>query len=137
MEIFSNAKPPHEVADLVHDALVDKRFWIYTDEVFTPEIHARLDAIRVACQTFINGPFLKTFDEVLTAEMRSARIAPTRYRAEPDSGDADQQTVLFGSCNWSRSGFTRNHELDLLVRDATLARVFLSRLEQDWATSPP
>jgi hypothetical protein len=48
---------------------------------------ARLDAIRVACQAFINGPFLKTFDEVLTAEMRSARIAP-------DAGDADQQTVL-------------------------------------------
>jgi hypothetical protein len=55
---------------------------------------ARLDAIRVACQAFINGPFLKTFDEVLAAEMRSARIAPTRYRAEPDAGDADQQTVL-------------------------------------------
>jgi hypothetical protein len=55
--------------------------------------------IRVCCskaarQAFINGPFLKTFDEVLTAEMRSARIAPTRYRAEPDTGDADQQTVL-------------------------------------------
>ena len=45
--------------------------------------------------------------------------------------------MLFGSCNWSRSGFTRNHELDLLVRDAMLARVFLSRLEQDWATSTP
>jgi cardiolipin synthase A/B len=52
-------------------------------------------------------------------------------------GIFDRQTVLFGSCNWSRSGFTRNHELDLLVRQATLARVFLSRLEQDWATSAP
>jgi len=52
-------------------------------------------------------------------------------------GIFDRQTVLFGSCNWSRSGFTRNHELDLLVQDATLARVFLSRLEQDWATSRP
>ena len=52
-------------------------------------------------------------------------------------GIFDRQTVLFGSCNWSRSGFARNHELDLLVRDAALARVFLSRLEQDWATSRP
>jgi len=52
-------------------------------------------------------------------------------------GIFDRQTVLFGSCNWSRSGFTRNHELNLLVRDATLARVFLSRLEQDWAMSGP
>jgi len=52
-------------------------------------------------------------------------------------GIFDRETVLFGSCNWSRSGFTRNHELDLLVRDATLAGVFLSRLEQDWVTSAP
>ena len=37
-EIFTNAKPPHEVADLVHDAIVERRFWIFTDEVFTPEI---------------------------------------------------------------------------------------------------
>jgi len=48
-------------------------------------------------------------------------------------GVFDAGEVLFGSCNWSRSGFTRNHELDLLVRDRTLARAFLSRLEQDWA----
>jgi phosphatidylserine/phosphatidylglycerophosphate/cardiolipin synthase-like enzyme len=52
-------------------------------------------------------------------------------------GIFDRQMVLFGSCNWSRSGFTRNHELDLLVRDATLARVFLSRLERDWVMSAP
>jgi phosphatidylserine/phosphatidylglycerophosphate/cardiolipin synthase-like enzyme len=47
----------------------------------------------------------------------------------------DDAIVLFGSCNWSRSGFTRNHELDLLVHEATLARTFLARVEQDWLTS--
>ena len=56
---------------------------------------ARLNAIRAACQAFINGPFLKVFDAVVTGVMRSVRIAPTRYRAEPDPADADQQTVLF------------------------------------------
>ncbi len=56
---------------------------------------ARLDAIRAACQVFINGPFLKTFNEVMTNVMGSARIAPRRYRAEPDPADTDQQTVLF------------------------------------------
>lgn len=56
---------------------------------------ARLDAIRAACQAYVNGAFLKTFDEVLTGVMRSARITPTRYRAEPDPADTDQQTVLF------------------------------------------
>ncbi|HEX3629879.1 MAG TPA: phosphatidylserine/phosphatidylglycerophosphate/cardiolipin synthase family protein [Candidatus Dormibacteraeota bacterium] len=52
-------------------------------------------------------------------------------------GVFDASTVLFGSCNWSRSGFTRNHELDLLVQDPTLARVFLSRVAQDWSESSP
>jgi cardiolipin synthase len=52
-------------------------------------------------------------------------------------GIFDAGAVLFGSCNWSRSGFTRNHELDLLVREPRLARTFLSRLEQDWAASTP
>ncbi len=56
---------------------------------------ARLDAIRAACQVFINGPFLTRFADVMTDVMRSARIAQTRYRAEPDPADADQQTVLF------------------------------------------
>lgn len=48
-------------------------------------------------------------------------------------GIVDMDTVLFGSCNWTRSGFSRNHELDLLVRDADLARIFRARADQDWA----
>jgi phosphatidylserine/phosphatidylglycerophosphate/cardiolipin synthase-like enzyme len=52
-------------------------------------------------------------------------------------GIFDAAAVLFGSCNWSRSGFTRNHELDLLVSEPSLARTFLSRMEQDWAASTP
>jgi cardiolipin synthase len=47
----------------------------------------------------------------------------------------DAATVLFGSCNWSRSGFTRNHELDLLIRDRNLAGLFLNRLQADWNES--
>jgi phosphatidylserine/phosphatidylglycerophosphate/cardiolipin synthase-like enzyme len=50
-------------------------------------------------------------------------------------GIFDAGTLLFGSCNWSRSGFTRNHEVDLLVSEPRLALSFLSRLELDWAAS--
>jgi cardiolipin synthase A/B len=46
----------------------------------------------------------------------------------------DGTTVLFGSCNWTRSGFSRNHELDLLVRNTALAAIFGARADQDWAT---
>jgi cardiolipin synthase len=53
------------------------------------------------------------------------------------AGVFDGATVLFGSCNWSRSGFTRNHELDLLVHDRMLARIFANRAQQDWASSSP
>ena len=52
-------------------------------------------------------------------------------------GIFDAGITLFGSCNWSRSGFARNHELDLLVREPQLARAFLSRMDQDWAASTP
>jgi phosphatidylserine/phosphatidylglycerophosphate/cardiolipin synthase-like enzyme len=47
----------------------------------------------------------------------------------------DRAVVLFGSCNWSRSGFTRNHELDLMVRDPALAATFLIPIERDWLAS--
>jgi hypothetical protein len=56
---------------------------------------ARLDAIRSVCQAFINGPFLRTFNEAMTGVMTSTHVATTRYRAEADPADADQQTVLF------------------------------------------
>ena len=60
-EIFINAKPPHEVADLVHDAIVERRFWIFTDDVFTPEIHRRLDAIRDRADPTARGTLLDVY----------------------------------------------------------------------------
>jgi phosphatidylserine/phosphatidylglycerophosphate/cardiolipin synthase-like enzyme len=53
------------------------------------------------------------------------------------AGVFDSATVLFGSCNWSRSGFTRNHELDLLISSGQLAQVFLARMHLDWEESTP
>jgi cardiolipin synthase len=76
-------------------------------------------------------------------QLQSAGAAVRFYRQAADEllhaklGIFDAGAVLFGSCNWSRSGFTRNHELDLLVLDPALAQTFLSRLEQDWAASAP
>ncbi len=49
-------------------------------------------------------------------------------------GIVDEHDVLFGSCNWTRSGFTRNHELDLFITDSTVAGVFLAQADRDWAT---
>ncbi len=60
-EIFMNAKPPHEVAELVHDAIVEERFWILTDDVFTPEINRRLDAIRDRTDPTARGTLLDVY----------------------------------------------------------------------------
>ena len=60
-EIFMNAKPPHEVAELVHDAIVERRFWILTDEVFTPEIGHRLDSIRERTDPSATGTLLDVY----------------------------------------------------------------------------
>lgn len=56
---------------------------------------ARLDAIKAACQVFINGSFRQSFTQVMTDFMTAAGISTTKYRAEADPADADQQTLLF------------------------------------------
>jgi NAD(P)-dependent dehydrogenase (short-subunit alcohol dehydrogenase family) len=61
LEIFGQAKPPHEVADLVHDAVVDNRFWIFTDEVYTPSIHERLDSIRDRVDPPARGSLIEVY----------------------------------------------------------------------------
>ncbi|MHB8509034.1 MAG: phospholipase D-like domain-containing protein [Candidatus Dormibacteria bacterium] len=45
---------------------------------------------------------------------------------------ADGEVLVVGSANWSKSGFTRNHELDTELRDRGLAATALARMELDW-----
>lgn len=72
------------------------------------------------------------------ATLHAAAIQARLYRAPPGTklhaklGIFDQAIVVFGSCNWSRSGFTRNHELDLVIQDQLVASTFLAHVEQDW-----
>lgn len=41
VEVFGAAKAPAEVADLVHDAIINQQFWLFTDDDFAPYINAR------------------------------------------------------------------------------------------------
>jgi len=72
---------------------------------------------------------------VLAASSIEARLyhAPPHTKLHAKLGIFDRAIVIFGSCNWSRFGFTRNHELDLVIQDAQLATVFEARVDQDWA----
>src|SRR5207253_8887010 len=107
----------------------------------------------IAIEMFVLNDQL-VLDELVTAARRGVRLRVLLDPSQPQNADAlallhaagasvrfylqagdellhaklgifDRSTVLLGSRNWSRSGFTRNHELDLLVRDRSLARVFL------------
>ncbi|MEM7016387.1 MAG: hypothetical protein AAF512_03485 [Pseudomonadota bacterium] len=37
--------PPEQVADLVHDAIVEDKFWIFTDRSMVDTLRRRYDAI--------------------------------------------------------------------------------------------
>lgn len=39
--MIENGKPPAEVADLVHDAIINNQFWLFTDEVWDVPIERR------------------------------------------------------------------------------------------------
>lgn len=114
-------------------------------EMFVLSDRLVLDALVSAAQRGVHvRVLLDPTQPQNVASMQVLKAAGARVRFYAQAGDEllhaklgilDDATVLFGSCNWSRSGFTRNHELDLLVRDARLARTFLARLEQDWALS--
>lgn len=47
----------------------------------------------------------------------------------------DGRRLLVGSANWSLSGLSVNHELDLLFDDRKAAAAFASRFETDWSVS--
>jgi phosphatidylserine/phosphatidylglycerophosphate/cardiolipin synthase-like enzyme len=116
-------------------------------EMFVLSDRLVLDALVAAAQRGVHvRVLLDPTQPQNAASMQVLEAAGARVRFYAQAGDellhaklgiVDDAIVLFGSCNWSRSGFTRNHELDLLVRDARLARTFLARVEQDWALSAP
>lgn len=49
---------------------------------------------------------------------------------------ADGRSVVFGSANWTVSGFQHNHELDVLMPGSTaIATAFEAQFANDWAAS--
>lgn len=56
---------------------------------------ARLEAIKAACQTYINGPLIAQLNDVIASAMQAAAVRHDRFRLEPDPDDADGQSLLF------------------------------------------
>jgi hypothetical protein len=55
---------------------------------------ARLDAIKSACQTYIQGPMLERVSALLRETLEAANINVNRSRVEPDAADPDGQSLL-------------------------------------------
>lgn len=55
---------------------------------------AQLDAIREACQNYINSPLRDQLSRLLRSLLESANLSPETGRVEPDPDDPDQQSLL-------------------------------------------
>jgi hypothetical protein len=55
---------------------------------------ARLDAIKAACQGYINGHLLEQLQALLQQTLDTANVAPDSARLETDPDDADGQSLL-------------------------------------------
>ena len=61
IQVFSQAKPPAEVAELVLAAVLEKRFWVETDTAFREPIRARNRSIETASEPPARGTILDAY----------------------------------------------------------------------------
>jgi hypothetical protein len=55
---------------------------------------ARLDAIRNACQEYIQGPVLEQLRRLVAEMLQTAKLNPDAARVEVDASDPDGQSLL-------------------------------------------
>jgi phosphatidylserine/phosphatidylglycerophosphate/cardiolipin synthase-like enzyme len=135
-------RPAHDIRDAVLSAIAGARRTIDVEMYVLSDLLV-VDALRQAAARGIRVRVLLDPGQPQNlqsmATLRAASVEARLFRAPPGIklhaklGIFDHTVVVFGSCNWSRSGFTRNHELDLVIQDAGLASAFGARLDQDWA----
>ena len=56
--------------------------------------NARLEAIKTACQTYIQGPMLERLSALIRQTLESANLNVNQARVEPDPADPDGQSLL-------------------------------------------
>jgi len=60
---------------------------------------------------------------------------PPGAKLHAKAGLFDRRKLLLGSANWSESGLSINHELDVLSEEPAATADFASRFEKDWSAS--
>lgn len=81
----------------------------------------------------VNGPAFRLL-RATGVEVRWYPVPPGA-KLHAKAGLFDGRRLLIGSANWSRSGLSVNHELDLLVDDPLATAAFADRFERDWSAS--
>lgn len=135
-------RPAADIRDAVLDAVaaarrtIDVEMYVLSDPlVIDALVQAAARGVRVRVLLDPGQPQNLQAMATLGAASIQAHLyhAPPGTKLHAKLGIFDRAVVVFGSCNWSRSGFTRNHELDLVIADPRLAAAFEARLDQDWA----
>ena len=81
------------------------------------------------------------YNNPAAASLRAHGVPVELYRTSGEllhakAGIADGATVIFGSANWTVSGFAHNHELDVEIPDEpAVAAAFTAQFDADWASS--
>lgn len=135
-------RPATDIRDAVLDAVagarrsIDVEMYVLSDPLVVDALEqAARHGVRV--RVLLDPEQPQNLQALL--QLQAAAIQARLYDASPGTklhaklGIFDRATVIFGSCNWSRSGFTRNHELDLVIQSSALAAAFEARIDQDWA----
>jgi phosphatidylserine/phosphatidylglycerophosphate/cardiolipin synthase-like enzyme len=99
------------------------------------EAHRRGVAVRVLIDPGQQAN-LVAYQLLLAAGVEVRRYpAPPRTLLHAKAGLFDDRELLVGSANWTRSGLSVNHELDLVTEDPEAAAAFSRRFDHDWQMS--
>jgi phosphatidylserine/phosphatidylglycerophosphate/cardiolipin synthase-like enzyme len=77
-------------------------------------------------------------NEAAYSQLRKAGVSVLYYPVNADQrfhikvAVADHNRTIVGSCNWSKSGFYKNHEMDSDILGSETASAFESMFTQDW-----
>jgi phosphatidylserine/phosphatidylglycerophosphate/cardiolipin synthase-like enzyme len=134
-------RPGREIRDAILDAISDSRrsidieMFVLSDRVVVEALTAALRrGVRVRALLESSQPQNATSMALLRGFGARVQfyIPAAGEKLHAKLGIFDGTTVIFGSCNWSHSGFTGNHELDLAISSPGFAARFLKALVADW-----
>jgi phosphatidylserine/phosphatidylglycerophosphate/cardiolipin synthase-like enzyme len=136
--------PGHEIRDRLTQAIesasgsIDAEVFVLTD----PEVLAALGSaerrgVRVRVLLDPGQDVNRSGFDLLTSAGIAVRWYPVPPGAKLHAKAAlfDGGRLLVGSANWSQSGLSVNHELDLVFDQPEPAGAFASRFEVDWSSS--